>query len=217
MSGAVTEPTLRRPLLVATAIVSLLGLVVEMWAWRAPDSAWVEALWPRLSLSAEANVPTWFASSLLLCCALAAGSIAAAMPGGVRWRGHWWGIAIALGWVSLDEVAELHEHLGGHFATSGVLYFDWVIWAAVIVAVLAVLYLPFLRALASPARERLVVAAVVYVSGALIMELPLGWYVERAGTDSLGYALIDWVEETLELVGASLALAALVAHARSRR
>jgi hypothetical protein len=44
--------------------------------------------------------------------------------------------------------------------------------------------------------------------------LPLGWWVERAGNDNLGYALIDWVEETMEMIGASLAVVALVAHRR---
>src|SRR5688572_29374039 len=100
MAASVHQPTLRRRLVVATAIVSALGLAVELWAWRDLDEPIVGALWPRLSLSVEANVPTWFASSLLLCCALAAGSIAGRMKYGERGRRHWWGIAIALGWVS---------------------------------------------------------------------------------------------------------------------
>ena len=210
-----TDAALRGRLLVAVAVVTALGLLVDLWAWRSPDSASVGGLWTVFSLSAEGNVPTWFASSLLLACAVLAGSIATQLGASAPWRRHWWGIAIALGWVSLDEVAGLHEHLGGHLDTGGVLYFDWVIWAALIVGVLAVIYLPFLRALPSPARERLIVAAVVFVAGALVLELPLGWWTERAGPDSLGYALIDWVEETLELVGSSLALGALAAHRRS--
>jgi len=209
------DALLRGRLLIAVAIVAGLGLLVDLWAWRAPDSAWAESLWPVLSLSAEGNVPTWFASSLLLACAVTAAAIANHLGAGAPGRRHWWGIAIALGWVSLDEVAGLHEHLGGHLDTGGVLYFDWVIWAALVVGVLAVIYLPFLRALGSPTRERLIIAAAVFVSGALVMELPLGWWTEHAGSDSLGYALIDWVEETLELVGSSLALVALVAHRRS--
>jgi hypothetical protein len=210
-----TDAALRGRLLLAIAVVGGLGLLVDLWAWRSPDSAWTEALWPVLSLSAEGNVPTWFASSLLLACAVMAGAIANEHRAGAPWRRHWWGVAIALGWVSLDEVAGLHEHLGGHLELGGVLYFDWVIWAALIVGVLAVIYLPFLRALASPVRERLILAAVVFVSGALVLELPLGWWTEHAGSHSLGYALIDWAEETLELVGSSLALVALVAHCRS--
>lgn len=210
-----TDAALRGRLLVAVALVAGAGLLVDLWAWRSPDSAATESLWSVLSLSAEGNVPTWFASSLLLACAVVAGAIANQHRADEPWRRHWWGVALALGWVSLDEVAGLHEHLGGHLDLGGILYFDWVIWAALIVAMLAVLYLPFLRALPSPARERLVVAAVVFVSGALVMELPLGWWTDHAGSDSLGYALIDWVEETLELVGSSLALVALVAHRRS--
>ncbi|WP_228680788.1 hypothetical protein [Myxococcus xanthus] len=42
-----------------------------------------------------------------------------------------------------------------------------------------------------------------------MMELPLGWWAEQHGNDNLVYALIDHVEEALELIGASLFLAAL--------
>lgn len=217
VTTASLDTPLRRWLLVAVAVVAGLGLAVELWSWRAPDADALDVLWPLLSLSAEGNLPTWFASSLLLGCACTAGAIAARLAPAARWRRHWWGIAIALGGVSLDEVAGLHEQLGGTFGTGGILYFDWVLIAGPVVAVLAVLYLPFLRALSSPTRERMLVAAVVFVSGALVMELPLGWWTERAGSDGVGYALIDWVEETLELVGASLALVALVAHHQRTR
>jgi hypothetical protein len=44
------------------------------------------------------------------------------------------------------------------------------------------------------------------------MELPLGWWTTHYGENTLGYALIDWLEETMEMVGATLALVALLAH-----
>lgn len=199
---------LRRRLLAGVAAVSALGLAVELWHAGSHDPV-IEELLPRLSLSYEHNVPTWLASSLLLACALAAGAIA---RGAASWRRHWWGVCAVFGYASLDEAAQLHEHLGGHLEAGGVLYFDWVIPAAAILAVLAVVFLPFVRALPGPTRRRLVIAGAIFVGGAVAMELPLGWWTERAGPDSLGYGLIDWVEETLELVGASLALVALVAH-----
>jgi hypothetical protein len=119
--------------------------------------------------------------------------------------------------VSLDEAAEIHEHLGGLVGTHGILYFDWVIPAAAVVVVLAAVYLPFMRALPRITRNRLVLAAAIYIGGALVMELPLGWWTERHGNDGLGYALIDWVEETLEMAGAAVALVSLLAYRRERR
>lgn len=204
---------LRRWLLVGVAIVSGLGLAAELaHAWAPGDI--VDTVLPKLSLSYEQNLPTWFSSSLLLLCAIAAGSIAAARPAMHR---HWWGMCVVAGWMSLDETAEIHEHLSGHFDTHGVLYFDWVIPAAVIVLALAVLYIPFVRRLDAVTRKRLVIAATIYVGGALIMELPLGWITEHRGMEGLGYALVDWVEETMEMVGATLAFVALVQHRAESR
>lgn len=199
---------LRRRLLASVAIVSGLGLVAEIWHARGAD-AQNDAVYAKLSLSFENNLPTWFSSGLLLLCAIAAGVIASARVG---YRRHWWVIAGIAGWMSLDEAAELHEHLGGHFATTGIFYFDWVIPAAAVVGVLGAAFVPFVRALAPATRRRLVTAAIIYVLGALIMELPLGWWTERYGTEGFGYGLIDWVEETMEMIGASLAFVALVAH-----
>ena len=218
VTDATLDARMRARLLGVVAVIAALGLAVELWAWRAgEDDALVEPAWTLLSLSGEGNLPPWLASSLLLCCALAAGVIAAGLPAGAAWRRHWLGVAAGLALVSMDEVVGLHEQLGGTFGTGGVLYFDWVLIAGPVVAVLALVYLPFVRALPAPARGRLVVAAVVFVSGALVMELPLGWWTEHAGSHTLGYALIDWLEETLELGGTSLALVALVAHHRRLR
>jgi hypothetical protein len=205
--------TLRRRLLYGVAIASGLGLVIEVAHARASGEL-VDALLPKLSLSYEGNLPTWFSSSLLLVCAIVAGAIASAQP---PWHRHWWGITAILAWMSLDEAAELHEHLGGRIGTTGLLYFDWVIPAAGVVAIIAVIYWPFVRALAPATRTRLVIAAAIYLGGALVMELPLGWWTEQRGMEGLGYGLIDWIEETMEMIGAVLALVALVAHRRETR
>jgi hypothetical protein len=205
--------TLRRRLLYGVTFVALLGLTVEVWNARAPGDL-VAALLPKLSLSYEANLPTWVSASLLLLCAVTAGAIAAERP---AWHRHWWGITLMLSWMSLDEAAEIHEHLGGLIGTGGVLYFDWVIPAAAVVLLVALIYLPFVRALAPATRTRLILAAAIYVGGALVMELPLGWWTEQHGSEGLSYGLIDWVEETMEMIGASLALVAFVAHRQESR
>lgn len=199
----------QRPLIIAGAAVAGAGLAVELVHARSHAPA-VETLVELLSLSYEANLPTWYASGLLLACALLLSAVAidVAARGGRR-RVHWIGLAVGFYVMSVDEAIELHEHLGGLFGGSGPLYFDWVIPAALIVAALAVLYLPFLRDLPPRRRRQFLIAGAVYLGGAVCVELPLGWWTEHAGTDNPTYAMIDWVEETLELAGASLFLIAL--------
>jgi hypothetical protein len=186
------------------ALFSGLGLAAELASGALPA-----ALVEKLSLSYEGNVPTWFSSSLLLGCAIAAAEHARRA---VAWRRHWWGAAAVAGYASMDEAAEIHEHLGGVLGTHGVLYFDWIVVALAILLVLAAVYLRFVIALPGATRSGLIVAGIVYLVGAIGMELPLGWWTERFGSDGLGYALIDWLEETLEMIGAGLALIALLRH-----
>ncbi|MBA3502309.1 MAG: hypothetical protein M4D80_18885 [Myxococcota bacterium] len=188
-------------LAVAVALVSMLGLCAEL--------SHIDMLVQKLSLSYEGNVPTWVATLLLFSSALVAASIA---QRALTFRRHWWGVAAVFAYASLDEAAELHEHMGGNFSAGGVLYFDWIIPAAVLLVALVMIFWPFVRALEPSTRRRLILAGAIYVGGAVLMELPLGWWTDRAGPDSLGYMLIDWVEETMELAGAALALHTLVKH-----
>lgn len=203
---------LRRGALAVVALASLLGLAAEIAFAKTADApiALVDTLAPMLSLSGEANLPTWVSSMLLFACALVAGAIAMARTDALR-RGFWGTCAVFV-YASIDESVQLHEHLGGHYEFGGILYFDWVIWAAVLVVALAIAFWPFVRALPAITRTRLVVAGAIYLGGAIAMELPLGWWTDRHGVDGLGYALIDWVEETMEMIGAALALFALAAE-----
>ncbi|RKH07771.1 hypothetical protein D7V97_21010 [Corallococcus sp. CA053C] len=202
--------TLRRWLLAMAGVLTALGVGVEVAA-SVLGTRKLEPLVEFLSLSYERNLPTWYASGLLLACAAVLGGIARAA--GLTHdptRRHWWALAGMFAYISLDESVGLHEHLGGLLSLSGVLYFTWVVPAAVVVVVGGIAFLPFLARLPSRRRVQFIVAGVLYVGGALIMELPLGWWTERHGNDNLMYALIDHLEEALELVGASLFLSALV-------
>lgn len=201
---------LRRWLLAVASLLLLLGLGVEV-AHDAFDTRGLEPFVAFLSLSYERNLPTWYASALLLGCALVLAGIGHVSRLGQEqgWR-HWWALAGVFAYISLDESVGLHEHLGGLLSLGGVLFFTWVVPAAVLVLLGGIAFLPFLTRLPPRRREQFILAGVLYVSGALVMELPLGWWTEQHGNDNLVYALIDHVEEALELVGASLFLAALV-------
>ena len=97
------------------------------------------------------------------------------------------------------------------FDLSGVLYFGWVIPAAILVSVFVLSYRRFLEDLPRITRFRFIRAGAVFVGGAMGVELILGYWTELHGIDNLGYALIDWVEETMEMAGVGLFISALVA------
>ncbi len=192
-------------------MISALGLAAEVADYTTAISGRAVTLF---SLSYEANVPTWYSSSLLLLCAVALSSIARRESARGERSRAWWVLAGIFVYMSLDEAIEIHEYLGSFVNGTGVLHFSWVIPGAIIVVLVGAAFVPFLRALPPASRRRFVVAGAIYVGGALVMELPLGAWTAASGDDNLVYGLIDWVEETLELAGASLFLVALRRHGR---
>jgi hypothetical protein len=197
---------LRRALVITGASIGALGLAVELVNARTRGH---ETLVAFFSLSFEHNLPTWYSSALLLACAIALGSVA--IRTSTR-RAQWWALAGVFAYLSLDESVEIHEHLGGLLRLHGPLYYSWIVPAAAFVVAFVAVFARFLASLPRATRVRFIAAGIVYVGGALVMELPLGWWAERHGDENLGYALIDWVEEMLELTGASMFLLAVLRH-----
>ncbi len=124
---------------------------------------------------------------------------------------HWWGLSAVFAYVSLDEFVSLHESMNSWFDFDGVLYFGWVIPASVLVSIFVLSYLKFLAHLPAITRFRFVRAGAIFVGGAMGVELALAYWTDLHGSSNLVYALIDWVEETMEMTGAELFLAANIA------
>jgi hypothetical protein len=201
---------IRRVLVAALIGIAGAGLLVEL-LHHGPLPALDEDLLGLFSLSYEGNLPTWYSSSLLLACAVTLATIAPAAPPG---QGRYWSLLSAVfGYLSIDEAVGLHEQLNEVVHTGGPFYFGWILPAGAAVLLLGIAYLRFLRALPAETRRRFVVAGALYVGGALVMEVPLGLWTEARGDGDLGYALIDFVEESLEMTGATLFLLALLRHA----
>lgn len=175
------------------------------------------------NLDSERNIPTYFSALLLgfggallgLC-----GTHHALRrdPAARRW--------IVLAWIfvflSLDEVISIHEHLGRMLRDamnlSQWVHFVWPFPAIVLVALLYLAYRPWFAALDRATRRRIVIAAAVYLTGAVGMELVSGVYWAGTGhyTVDLVYASITTLEETLELLGMLLFVRVLLDYASAR-
>ncbi|MBZ0271829.1 hypothetical protein K8I61_07310 [bacterium] len=204
----------------ATAVVILAGLasaVVE----HVFHHDYVFGLVPLFDLNAEANLPTWFSCLLLAASATLAGLVAAD-----RFRAHeprrgaWVLLAGVLAFFSLDEIASIHESLdeGIHavVSTGGVLFYAWIVPGAIFVAVLAFMLSGLVREMPATIRRRFLLGAGMYFGGAIGVEMIGGYYESTHGTrDTLSYALIAAVEESLEMFGAVVVLLSLLALARA--
>ena len=77
---------------------------------------------------------------------------------------------------------------------------------------MALAELRFIRDLPAPTRRGVLVAAILYVGGALGMELPGGWIAEAQGSNTLLYHLVITVEELLEMAGVIVFIRVLASH-----
>jgi hypothetical protein len=168
------------------------------------------------SLSEEKNFPTWWSSTLLLACGVVLWGIARTKTRQAgEFKRHWAALAVIFCYMSIDELVEIHEWLGsipGIHELSGVAFYGWVVPVGILVAVFALSYLKFVVHLPPATRRKVVLAGVIYVGGALGIELILGAFADQHGEDSFAWTMISWVEEMLEMMGSSLFLYALLEY-----
>jgi hypothetical protein len=198
--------------LAALLVVANLAGVMAKFHWGvAPEHGWVASF----DLDGERNVPSVFSTGLILLCA-GLMTVIARIERGPNRRG-WWGLAAIFVFLAADELVSLHERLieplRAALHTSGLLYFAWLIPYGLAVLVTGALYLRFLLRLPGTTRRRVIIAGVVYLTGAVGLELIGGAYLESLGNrHNLPYELLTTLEETLEMAGMILLARGLLGH-----
>lgn len=176
-----------------------------------------------LNVDGEQNLPTFFTVVLLLAC----GGLLAKAAAGCRLRQErrcWALLAAGFVLMAFDEFACLHErfitvvHRWWGDGLPPWLHFGWVLPGMVLVLAVGVCLAQFWMELERPTRRRFLVAAVVYLGGALGAEMVGGAYSAAMGArpgenanDLLYNAITHW-EEGAEMAGIILFLLALLHH-----
>lgn len=179
-------------------------------------------------LGAEANIPNWFSTLLLLACGVVLLVIARGKRTDRYWP-HWLALGVIFVAMSLDESAALHDlsaplfaglfvplahSVGGPFL--GLEHkpgYAWIFPGVAFCVAVGICYMPFLRDLPRRARRQFVIAGIVYVGGAVGLEALGGWYSGLHGSKNPAFVALLTCEETMEMIGASLFLYALVDYA----
>ena len=118
--------------------------------------------------------------------------------------------------LAVDEAISIHEIIGGvvqkTFKTSGVLYFAWVIPYGIILVLLLITLSKFLFNLPKEILILFIVSGLIFVIGAIGFEMIGSKIKDDQGVNNLYYIITYTIEETLEMIGISLFIYALLKY-----
>jgi len=170
------------------------------------------------NLLRDANVPTWYSSSVLLLCAALAAIIGAGRgPTPGSYKRHWMGLSLVLAFMSMDEAAMIHE-TAQEWLRVGFSPEHWfydvasLVLPGLLVIVVGAAYIGFVMALPRRTLWCFVVAAGMYVAGGLVLDFIGDVYKAGQGEANMTSAMLTGVEEVLEMTGVLVLLYGLLDH-----
>ncbi len=164
------------------------------------------------------TVPTWYSSLTLLICSLLLlfiGSVK--LKEQDRHKNKWLLLALIFLFLSIDEVATIHETFGKlvHVSDStGFFQYEWVIFGLLFVLIVGLYCFRFILSLPSQIKILFLLSGLIYVAGALGLEMINARTVYLYGKDSrtILYAVGTTFEELCEMLGISLFIYSLLKY-----
>ncbi len=195
------------------------GLNVVEVATDSADGTFIAEMAGAFNVVPDGTVPTWFSSMILLIAAIllwVAGSHCTMNSGPGR-RAYWRVLSVGFGLMSIDETATFHEKLNGPLDDSvvagGAFHFAWVVAAIPFVLIIAAVYWRWLLHLDPAVGLLMTVSAIVFITGAIVLEMASGVVIEQGwGTSASGG--VSHVEELFEMLGVGLFIEAVLRHLR---
>lgn len=217
---AVSPERITKTLIQITLVLSGLSLVGQ-WIKYHLGYGRLLGLVPLFDVNGELNLPAFYSAVLLLGCSVLLAVITAIkVEDKARYIKHWCGLTAIFFFLALDEIISLHERTIAPLRTAlqarSFLYSTWVVLGAGFVSLILLIYFKFLLHLLPQTRRIFLLAAGLYIGGALGVELIHGHYLDFYGRDLI-YALIAAVEELLEMLGIITFLYGLMSYIRSLR
>jgi hypothetical protein len=135
------------------------------------------------------------------------------------YKNHWKILSFIFFYISLDEAGRVHEKLIDPMrsllnATTGFLYFTWVVPIGFLVVIFLFCYRKFLLHLPVATKKMFVAAAALYIGGALGMEM-VGGYIASTTGKNLSYVIGLTIEESLEMLGIVVFIHALMSYIKT--
>lgn len=192
-------------------LVLFSGSLALATQWASPESVETVRFWFYFfDVGREINLPTWFSAGLWISAGILAGYFARRAS---RHRGSWALFCAVCMVFSIDETLELHERLDVIGSELGrylplQLGFTWVIPGILIAGLIGLSLLRMVLGLPRRSRAGLLSAGIIFVAGGVGVETLSGLFVQ-GDTLPWQFFLLTLVEESLEMTGIALGVAAL--------
>ena len=187
------------------------------------------------SLGIDSSIPTWYSAFALGFSSFLLALIAyTSHLKKEKFTKHWFFLSLIFLFMSIDEVATIHESLStamhkqyagiqtneliasflgiNPLLTAHFFYYPWVIFAIPAVLIIGTIYLRFTFALPKKIRSLFIIAGTLFVSGALGIEMFSGYIINIHGTASRSFFWIATLEEIFEMVSIVIFIHALLRY-----
>jgi len=204
-------------------LLAILGILLVLhilgqYLWHINGWTYSSFYIDRFNMNEETSVPTWFATILLL-----ASSGLLWMTGTIKalakdvFARYWKVLAVIFLVLSIDEGSSIHEILSVLVGTAlgiqeGIFYYAWVIPVLFLLIVLGFWFFKFWQNLSLSIRWLVFWAGLLYIGGALGIEMLGSYYVTKLGGYDFNYFLLVAVEEGLEKLGLIVFIYALIKY-----
>lgn len=204
-------------LLFVVISLTLASLVGQFSIYFLPDYPLNQTLADLFYVDREQNIPSLYSASVLLLCCIVLAAIAYSKKiAGDSYRRYWQVLSIIFLYLSLDEIMSLHEKaiepVRSALNTSGIFYYAWVIPGAILTFICLLGFSRFLVHLPAKIGRLFLIAGSIFVGGALGVELIGGYYADFYNEQSMVYAIIVTIEESLEMLGIVVFVYALLSY-----
>jgi len=196
--------------------IRFFGVADIRGAWH---EFWLDLLMQAFYLDAEGNISTHVNALLLFLPALLLILISMwKNTNGDKFRLHWLGLGLIFLFLSFDEAAVLHERLikptRAILDTGGIFHFAWIIPGMIVVALFGLTFLTFFLHLDKKFKVLFFFSLAVYIGGVIGGEMLSGYVAANLGQKNFTYAVVASIEESIELIGASLIAYSLLEYIR---
>lgn len=177
---------------------------------------------------AEANFPSFYSAAAICFCSVVLWIIGSLPQEKHAKQSFYWKLlSVVFAFLALDEFASLHEYMIQPLRNmmdqssydSDYLYFAWFIPYVVILLILTIALSRFFLKLPRQTRWLFILGGIVFLLGAVGMEMvggkywaTQGWAIDGSDSVDVRYALIVTLEELLEMLGIVIFIYALTLY-----